>query len=269
MGKGKTSIRQRGIYLIPNMLTLAALFCGFFAIVAATKGWFDWAAYAIFFAMIFDGADGRVARWTNTQSDFGAEFDSLADMVSFGVAPALIIFEYALGYTEQLGKVGWLAAFIYTAAAALRLARFNTQVETADKRFFQGLASPSAAAIVAGYVWVCHKYLDPHPAINIIAVFITISAGVLMVSNIRYHSFKGIDFRSKIPFVGMVAIVMLIAVVFSEPPIVLFSLFLLYAISGPVLTLVELRKHRRERQRQSGDDADQDTSQVDSEHKKL
>ena len=242
---------RRGIYLIPNMLTLAALFCGFFAIVAATKGWFDWAAYAIFTAMIFDGADGRVARWTNTQSDFGAEFDSLADMVSFGVAPALIIFEYALGNTAQLGKVGWLAAFIYTAAAALRLARFNTQVGIADKRYFQGLASPSAAAVVAAYVWVCHKYLDPHPVLNIIAVFITISVGVLMVSNIRYHSFKGIDFRSKIPFVGMVAIVMVIAVIFSEPPVVLFSIFLLYAISGPILTLNELRKKQRERRRNS------------------
>lgn len=254
MGQRTKQIRERGIYLVPNLLTLAALFCGFFAIVAATKGWFDWAAYAIFSAMIFDGADGRVARWTNTQTDFGAEFDSLADMVSFGVAPALIIFEYALG-NPQLGKVGWLAAFIYTAAAALRLARFNTQVGIADKRYFQGLASPSAAAIVAGYVWVCHKYLEPHPVLNIIAVFIAISAGVLMVSNIRYHSFKGIDFRAKIPFVGMVAIVMVIAVIFSEPPVVLFSIFLLYAISGPVLTLFELRKRQKERRRHSKDDS--------------
>ena len=255
MGQRTKELRKRGIYLVPNLLTLAALFCGFFAIVAATKGWFDWAAYAIFSAMIFDGADGRVARWTNTQSDFGAEFDSLSDMVSFGVAPALIMFEYALGNSEQLGKVGWLAAFIYTAAAALRLARFNTQVGTADKRYFQGLASPSAAAIVAGYVWVCHKYLEPHPVLNIIAVFITISAGVLMVSNIRYHSFKGIDFRSKIPFVGMVAIVMVIAVVFSEPPVVLFAIFLLYAVSGPVLTLNELRKRRKQRRHTPKDDS--------------
>ena len=165
------------------------------------------------------------------------------------------MFEYALGNTAQLGKVGWLAAFIYTAAAALRLARFNTQVGIADKRYFQGLASPSAAAIVAGYVWVCHKYLDTHPVLNVIAVFITICAGVLMVSNIRYHSFKGIDFRSKIPFVGMVAIVMVIAVVFSEPPIVLFAIFLLYAISGPILTLNELRKRQKERRRARKDDS--------------
>ncbi|VAW91341.1 CDP-diacylglycerol--serine O-phosphatidyltransferase [hydrothermal vent metagenome] len=247
MGQRSKEIRRRGIYLLPNLLTLTALFCGFFAIVAATKGWFDWAAYAIFIAMILDGADGRVARWTNTQSDFGAEFDSLSDMVSFGVAPALIIFEYALGSTSQLGKIGWVAAFIYTAAAALRLARFNTQVGTADKAYFQGLPSPAAAGIVTGFVWVSHIYLDPHPVLNIFAVILTISAGVLMVSNIRYHSFKGFDFRSKVPFVGMVAIVMVIAVVVSDPPIVLFSIFLLYAGSGPVLTLYELQKRRKQR----------------------
>ena len=154
-----------------------------------------------------------------------------------------------MGSTSQLGKIGWVAAFIYTAAAALRLARFNTQVGTADKAYFQGLASPSAAAIVASYVWVCHIYIEPHPIVNILAVFLTISAGVLMVSNIRYHSFKGFDFRSKVPFVGLVAIVMVIAVVVSDPPIVLFSLFLLYAISGPVLTLYELQKRRKQRRR--------------------
>lgn len=242
------SIRRRGIYLLPNLLTLTALFCGFFAIVAATKGWFDWAAYAIFLAMILDGADGRVARWTNTQSDFGAEFDSLSDMVSFGVAPSLVMFEFALGAPE-VGKIGWVAAFIFTAAAALRLARFNTQVDTADKRYFQGLASPSAAAIVTSYVWTCHLYIDPHPIINIIAIVLTISAGVLMVSNIRYHSFKGFDFRSRVPFVGLVAVVMVIAVIVSDPPSVLFTIFFLYALSGPILTLIEIQKRRRQRRR--------------------
>jgi len=249
MGQRSKEIRRRGIYLLPNLLTLSALFCGFFAIIAATKGWFDWAAYAIFIAMILDGADGRVARWTNTQSDFGAEFDSLADMVSFGVAPALIMFEYALG-DAQLGKIGWVAAFIYTAAAALRLARFNTQVENADKRYFQGLPSPSAAAIVTGFVWVCHKYhLESHPVLNITAVVLTICAGILMVSNIRYHSFKGFDFRSKVPFVRLVGTVMVIAVVVINPAVVLFGIFLLYAISGPVLTLIEIQKRRRQRRR--------------------
>lgn len=241
--------RRRGIYLLPNLITLAALFCGFFAVIVANNGWFDWAAYAIFIAMILDGMDGRVARWTNTQSDFGAEFDSLSDMVSFGVAPAFIIFEFALSNMDRLDKVGWVAAFIYTATAALRLARFNTQVGIADKRYFQGLASPSAAAIVTGYVWVCHKYALEHPIVNVIAVIITITVGVLMVSNIRYYSFKGFDFRSKVPFVSLVIIVMVFAVIFSDPPIVLFTLFSLYALSGPVLTLVEVRKKQQERHR--------------------
>lgn len=239
---------RRGIYFLPNLLTTAALCSGFFAIIAATQGKFEWAAYAIFFSMFMDGIDGRVARLTNTQSDFGAEYDSLADMVSFGVAPALIIFEFAL---SQMGKVGWVAAFIYTAAAALRLARFNTQIGIADKRYFQGLASPSAAAIVTGYVWVSDVYLPLHALVNIFAVFLTISAGVLMVSNIRYHSFKGFDFRSKVPFITIFAIVVVIAVVFSDPPVVLFSIFLLYVVSGPVLTLNELRKRRAGRRRVS------------------
>lgn len=236
--------RRGGIYFIPNALTTGALCSGFFAIVSANQGWFDWAAYAIFFAMLMDGLDGRVARWTNTQSDFGAQYDSLADMVSFGVAPALIMFEFAL---NQLGKVGWVAAFIYTAAAALRLARFNTQIGIADKRFFQGLASPSAAAIVTSYVWMSDLYLPTHPLVNITGAFITIAAGVLMVSNIRYFSFKGFDFRSKVPFVAMVGIVLIIAVVFSDPPVVLFCIFILYASSGPILTLFEIRKRRQER----------------------
>lgn len=249
MSNKPKKIQRRGIYLLPNMITLTALFCGFFAIVAATNGWFDWAAYAIFTAMVLDGADGRVARWTNTQSDFGAEFDSLSDMVSFGVAPAFVMFEFALSNMDRLDKVGWVAAFIYTATAALRLARFNTQVGVADKRYFQGLASPSAAAIVTGYVWVCDKYALDHPLVNIIAVIITISVGVLMVSNIRYYSFKGFDFRSRVPFVVLVAIVMVIAVISSEPPVILFIGFSLYALSGPIFTLVELRKKQKARHR--------------------
>lgn len=236
--------RRGGIYFLPNALTTGALCSGFFAIVSANQGWYDWAAYAIIFSMLMDGLDGRVARWTNTQSDFGAQYDSLADMVSFGIAPALIIFDFAL---NQMGKAGWVAAFIYTAAAALRLARFNTQIGIADKRFFQGLASPSAAAIVTFYVWSSYLYLENETVINIMSVFITIAAGVLMVSNIRYFSFKGFDFRSRVPFVALVGIVLIIAVIFSNPPIVLFTIFLLYAVSGPVYTLIELRRRRRER----------------------
>ena len=169
-------------------------------------------------------------------------------MVSFGVAPALIMFEFAL---DQMGKVGWVAAFIYTAAAALRLARFNTQIGVADKRYFQGLASPSAAGVVTFYVWMSDLYLPTHPLVNIMGAFLTIAAGILMVSNIRYHSFKGFDFRSKVPFVTMVAIVLIIAVIFSDPPVVLFSIFTLYAASGPLLTLFELRKRRQERRHHS------------------
>ena len=240
--------RRGGIYFLPNALTTGALCSGFFAIVSANQGWFDWAAYAIFFSMLMDGLDGRVARWTNTQSDFGAQYDSLADMVSFGVAPALIMFEFAL---NQMGKVGWVAAFIYTAAAALRLARFNTQIGIADKRFFQGLASPSAAAIVTSYVWMSYLYLPEHELINIIGAFLTISAGVLMVSNIRYFSFKGFDFRSKVPFVTLIFIVLIFAVIFSNPPIILFILFTAYAASGPVYTLISLRQRRRSRRQQA------------------
>jgi len=258
--------RRGGIYFLPNALTTGALCSGFFAIVSANQGWFDWAAYAIFFSMLMDGLDGRVARWTNTQSDFGAQYDSLADMVSFGVAPALIMFEFAL---DQMGKVGWVAAFIYTAAAALRLARFNTQIGIADKRFFQGLASPSAAAIVTSYVWMSDLYLPTHPVVNIVGAFITIAAGVLMVSNIRYFSFKGFDFRSKVPFVTMVAIVLIIAVVFSDPPIVLFTIFILYASSGPIFTLFELRRRQRERHRHAkqAHPAEEQTSSTDEPQK--
>ncbi|MBI3562570.1 MAG: CDP-diacylglycerol--serine O-phosphatidyltransferase [Gammaproteobacteria bacterium] len=236
--------RRRGIYFLPNLFTTAALFSGFYAIVGATQGKFESAAIAIFVAMVLDGLDGRVARWTNTQSDFGAEYDSLADMVSFGLAPALVMYEWSL---RTLGKMGWVAAFIYTAAAALRLARFNTQVGVADKRFFQGLPSPSAAAIVTGFVWLGYTYELNIRHMNVLAMVFTVTAGVLMVSNIRYHSFKGFDFRSKVPFVVIVALMMALAVINSDPPLVLFVLFLLYALSGPVITLWQLQHKRMQR----------------------
>ena len=233
--------RRRGIYFLPNLFTTAALFSGFYAIIAANQHKFEAAAIAIFVAMILDGLDGRVARWTNTQSDFGAEYDSLADMVSFGLAPALVMYEWSL---NAMGKLGWMAAFVYTAAAALRLARFNTQVGVADKRFFQGLPSPSAAAIVTGFVWLGFTY-SLH--MNIVALVLTVCAGILMVSNIRYHSFKGFDFRSKVPFVVIVAVMMATAVVNSDPPLVLFAIFMLYALSGPIITLWQLQHKRGHR----------------------
>lgn len=239
--------RHRGIYLLPNLFTTAALFSGFYAIVAAMQSRFEAAAVAIFVAMLLDGLDGRVARLTNTQSDFGAEYDSLSDMVSFGLAPALVIYQWAL---SGMGKAGWLAAFIYTAGAALRLARFNTQVGIADKRYFQGLASPAAAAIVAGMVWVGNDYGLQGKAMNLTAWTLTLLAGLLMVSNVRYYSFKSVNIKDRVPFVGILLIVLIIVLVSYDPPVVLFSVFLLYALSGPVWTLALLRRRRRERRAQ-------------------
>lgn len=236
--------RRRGIYLLPSLFTTAGLFAGFFAIAAAIGGHFEHAAMAIFVAMIMDGIDGRVARMTNTESDFGAEYDSMADMVSFGVAPALVIHQWAL---TSLGNIGWFAAFVYTAGAALRLSRFNTQLGIADKRYFQGLASPAAAALIAGLVWLGADLGWEGTDKRIIAFLLTFFAGVLMVSNIRYHSFKQIDLRGKVPFIVMVAMMLLFAVIYLHPPIVLFTGFLLYAASGLILTLWQLQRRRAER----------------------
>lgn len=233
--------------MLPNLFTTAALFAGFYAIVASMHDRFESAALAIFIAMLLDGMDGRIARLTNTQTEFGAQYDSLADMLSFGIAPALVTYQWAL---SDMGKLGWLAAFIYTAGAALRLARFNTQIGIADKRYFQGLASPAAAAITAGMVWVGATYVLVGPPYNWIAFALTLTAGLLMVSNIRYHSFKGIDFRGKVPFMAILIVVVIIVLVSYDPPIVLFSVFLLYAISGPVMTLWQLRQRRAQRARE-------------------
>lgn len=231
--------RRRGIYLLPNLFTTAALFAGFYAIVSAMNGRFENAAIAVFVAMILDGLDGRVARMTNTQSEFGAEYDSLSDMVSFGLAPALVMYQWAL---QGMGKLGWIAAFIYTAGAALRLARFNTQIGIADKRFFQGLASPAAAAIVTGMVWVGHDNQWNVENWRWFALALTVLAGLLMVSNFRYYSFKDINLRGKVPFVAALAVVLILAIISLEPPTMLFMTFLIYAISGPVVTVV-LRRH--------------------------
>ena len=238
---------RRGIYLLPNLFTTAALFFGFYSIVSAMDNRFEAASIAIFIAMLLDGIDGRVARLTNTQSDFGAEYDSLADMVSFGVAPALVMYEWAL---LSMGKIGWLAAFIYTAGAALRLARFNTQLATADKNYFQGLPSPSAAAIVAGMVWVGETHLGQDQAISMAAVVVTIWAGVLMVSNFRYYSFKGINWKGKVPFMALLLFVLIIVTVSTNPPLMLFAGFLIYSVSGIVMTLLQIRSRRAERKAQ-------------------
>jgi CDP-diacylglycerol--serine O-phosphatidyltransferase len=225
---------RRSIYLLPNAFTTAALFCGFYAIVMAINLKFDQASIAIFAAMVFDGLDGRIARLTNTQSAFGVQYDSLSDMVSFGVAPALVTFNWAL---LQLGKIGWSVAFLYATCAALRLARFNTQVETADKNYFTGLASPAAAAILASIVWVgADNTIVMNKLIAMGVCAVVAIAGILMVTNIKYYSFKGLDFKSRVPFFMIVAAALLFALVQTDPPIVLLILATIYALSGPVMS---------------------------------
>lgn len=233
---------QRGIYLLPNLLTTAALFAGFYSIVAAMKGLFDSAAIAVFIAMIADGLDGRVARLTNTQSSFGAQYDSLSDMAAFGIAPALVLYSWSLSY---LGKVGWLIAFLYAAATALRLARFNTQA--ADKHYFQGLPCPTAAGIVASLVWIGSTYDLNGPMFSLPVAIIGILIAALMVSGIRYTSFKAVDFKGHVPFFTVVTAVFLITAIALEPALMLFTLFSVYTISGPFITLWRLRRMKKYR----------------------
>ena len=236
--------RRRGIYVLPNLFTTAALFGGFYAIVMAMNERYDQAAIAIFIAMVLDGLDGRVARMTNTQSEFGAEYDSLSDVVSFGVAPALVIYQWALAL---MGKLGWVAAFWYAAATALRLARFNTQLGVADKRYFQGLPCPAAAGVMAGLIWFGVEHGFSGPEIATVALVVTILMGALMVSNVRFNSFKELDLKGRVPFLTAVLVVAILALIFLDPPIVLFSVFAIYAISGPLTTLVQIRQRRAER----------------------
>lgn len=235
-------LRRRGIYVLPNLFTTAALFSGFFAIVQAMNGRYEMAAVAIFVAMIFDGLDGRVARLTHTQSAFGAEYDSLSDMVSFGAAPALVIYIWAL---KDLGKLGWVAAFIYCAGAALRLARFNTNLDVVDKRYFQGLPSPAAAALVAGLIWVLIDNEWTGSEARWYACALTMFAGVSMVTNLRFWSGKDINLRKSVPFMMVVAIALGFALVSSYPPGVLFALFLLYALSGYAIGVFDWLNRRK------------------------
>jgi CDP-diacylglycerol--serine O-phosphatidyltransferase len=244
MSQKKSSIRHRGIYLLPNLFTTAAMFAGFYAITSAINGRFESAAIAIFVAMILDGLDGRVARMTNTQSEFGVQYDSLSDMVSFGVAPALVIYLWAF---ESLGKVGLFAAFVHTAGGALRLARFNTQVEVADKRYFQGLPSPAAAAILAGGLWMSLEYGYDGNSVKYLALILTISTGLLMVSNFRYSSFKEIDLKGRVPFVVAIIVMLSIGFILAQAESMLFIIALGYAISGPVITLLMLKQKRKKR----------------------
>jgi CDP-diacylglycerol--serine O-phosphatidyltransferase len=247
--------KRKGIYLLPNLLTTAGLFSGFYAVVASMNGHFEAAAVAIFIAMVFDGLDGRVARMTNTQSEFGAEYDSMADMVSFGMAPALVAYNWGL---SGLGKIGWLAAFIYVAGAALRLARFNTQIGIADKRYFQGLASPAAAALVAGLVWVGGEYDVNGDDYGVVVALVTSLAGLLMVSNFKYNSFKEVNWHGKVPFVALLLIMLIFVVVATEPALVLFVVFALYALAGPINTFRSVDKVKLEHVVGDADESDAD-----------
>ncbi|ARH00997.1 CDP-diacylglycerol--serine O-phosphatidyltransferase [Legionella micdadei] len=233
-----------GIYLLPNLFTTASLFAAFYSIVASLKAQYEAAAVSIFIGMIADGLDGRIARLTNTQTAFGGEYDSLSDMVTFGVAPALLIYSWNL---HKLGKIGWLVAFMYTAAVALRLARFNTQIATADKRYFQGLACPTAAAIVSSFTWFCYQNQLEHFAFSVVTAILTFIAAVLMVSNIRYYSFKEIDFKGKVPFLYLLLMIILFVAIAVNPSLVLFLGAIIYASSGPLQTLYGLHRMRKQR----------------------
>ena len=252
--------RSRGVYLLPSRFTTAALFCGFYAIIAALRGRFEAAAVAVFIAMVLDGLDGRVARLTHTESEFGAQYDSMADLVSFGLAPALIMYEWTLGSMVSMGpfmsKLGWLAAFFYTVMAALRLARFNVQLGHTDKRYFMGLPSPSAAAILAGMVWFCTDLGLTGQQMLWPALAITIGAGALMFSNILYFSFKQINLRGRVPFISALLVVLTLVVISIDPPKVLFAGFLLYGLSGPVMYLARLRQRARRRAQGLGEPPD-------------
>lgn len=234
---------KQGIYWLPNLLTTAALFCGFYAIIAGLNHQFEQGAMAIFVAMIFDALDGRVARLANATSEFGAEYDSLSDMVSFGMAPAILVYTWGL---NELGKLGWVAAFIYVAAAALRLARFNTQIGVADKRYFQGLPSPAAAGVLASFIWVLGDISFSHLTIIFVTIM-TITMGLFMVSNFRYYSFKELKLKERVPFITMLLLIGVGVVILIDPASLLFTLLFIYALSGVVLTLWGLKERRQQR----------------------
>jgi len=228
-------LRRRGIYLLPNLFTTGVLFAGFFAIVQAMNGRFDTAAIAVFVAMVLDGMDGRVARWTNTQSEFGAQFDSIADMVAFGAAPALVAYTWAL---KDLGTLGWIGAFIYCAGTGIRLARFNANISVVDKRYFQGLPSPSGAAVMAGLIWALADFgfePDEYSWLGAVAWAMAVFAGITMVSNVPFWSFKEVNWKKRVPLWVILACVIGLSIVASRPSLVLFLLFFSYAISGYVM----------------------------------
>lgn len=235
---------RSGIYLLPNLFTTASLFAAFYSLVASMKGQYEAAVIAIFIGMIADGLDGRIARLTNTQSEFGAQYDSLSDLVTFGVAPSLLMYNLALSH---LGKVGWLVAFVYTAAVALRLARFNTQLEIADKRYFQGLPCPPSAAVMASFAWLCYQNDWHNMFVAVVTAIMSLVASGLMVSNFRYYSFKEVDFKGKVPFLYVLVMIVLFVAIAANPSWVIFITFGLYAFSGLIITLLAVHKVRKQR----------------------
>ncbi len=263
--------RRKGFYLLPNLLTTAALFSGFYAIIAAIDGQFVPAAIAIYVAIVLDGLDGRVARMTSTESDFGKEYDSLSDMVAFGLAPAVVVYQWSVvplaEYDDAWGRIGWLVAFLFTAAAAMRLARFNSRPPSTDRRFFEGLPSPSAAALVAGLVWVgTVNEIDGLPAL-LAGLSITAFAGLCMVSLLHYYGFKDLNLGGRVRFTHLLIIPAVFMLISLNPPLVLFLGFFLYSLSGPALWVVRRRRRQRlhDEARQpdvdvdGGADADTDT----------
>ncbi|MFM2083384.1 MAG: CDP-diacylglycerol--serine O-phosphatidyltransferase [Pseudomonadota bacterium] len=233
------SPRHKGIYILPNLFTLAALFGAFYAIVMAMDGRFELSAMGIFAAMVLDSLDGRVARMTNTQSEFGEQMDSLADMVSFGAAPALIAYEWAL---RDIGRWGWVAAFVYCSCAALRLARFNVNTEIVDKRYFQGLPSPAAAALVVGFMWACIELGFSGKDVVWLVFVLALYAGLTMVTNVPFYSFKDMQMKKSVPFAVLVLIALVIALISLQPPYVLFGIFVAYGFSGYAILIYKRMK---------------------------
>jgi len=249
--------KQKGIYLLPNLFTTGALFAGYYSIIAGIQGKFEMACFCIFVAALLDALDGRVARLTNTQSAFGEQYDSLSDLVSFGVAPSLLMFNWSLFYLTDvhpvLGKIGWLAAFIFAVSGALRLARFNTQIGVADKAYFQGLPSPAAAAVVTSFAWISVD-LGLHGAdLKYVALPVTIIAGLLMVSRIRYYSFKTIPFKENVSFIWVLLLVLVFVLLTIKTAWVLFVVFAGYAISGIVITTIQVKQRRKKKRQAKAD----------------
>lgn len=244
-GRDRGRVGRRSIYFLPNLITTAALYFGFFAIVQSSKGNFEVAASAIFAAMVLDALDGRVARLTHTTSDFGAEYDSLSDVIAFGLAPALILYEWAL---FSMNRLGWLVAFIYVACTALRLARFNIRT-VMDKRYFQGLPSPAAAAVLGGWVWLIESYEFDVLYLRYVTWGLTLAVGGAMVSNIKFRSFKDLDLKERVPFIALLPVVFFFVLLAFDAPLVLFAIFFIYFLSGPIQQALRVRKLRRLRRR--------------------